>query len=521
MLQILDKSKQATFFAEPNTLVPGFSEGGEYWILKPAIESTLYIDDELIHSASDDKYWAWMPGFYAGQVNAEIEIGGNSSPINFYFDVSTHPDKLGRDQFERLLLDVIEYDPNLIYGSEPAQYALGGQQAQDAVWIAYARTKAYFPSYLKSLKAICDRPIQKIKYARQRVPLHRVRNIDPGTAISLGSNRALAGALSKAIDIEYALRIDISLSVPFNETTVDNPANRIILSQAKQVIRKIEWLIFVISNIKDEGSETRTSTASRTDRRIKFLNHSRYTLQRLTKSYPFNLVSGNEVSASGLNAIASHPTYSHAHITGNNILRTGLSTTSDKEFHYLSPTWAIYESWCFSTLATALEANFCEYNWDHTQKGNGSSRAVIGRSEGNYIKLYFQLNAYSNQTINGHEYYSISKMRIPDLVIEVGNDDNVAFICLDAKYRVSKDSLLDAMTSAHIYHDSIRLRDSRSLYSFILSPSDVNAGFMKNKDYIHSHKVGVIKFQSQEDVRQFMFSYVEEAIQRVAMAHSA
>jgi hypothetical protein len=60
--------------------------------------------------------------------------------------------------------------------------------------------------------------------------------------------------------------------------------------------------------------------------------------------------------------------------------------------------------------------------------------------------------------------------RIPDLVLEVEKPGSAEWYILDAKYRQSKANVLDAMSSAHIYRDSLLLHGQRCKQALLLTP---------------------------------------------------
>lgn len=77
----------------------------------------------------------------------------------------------------------------------------------------------------------------------------------------------------------------------------------------------------------------------------------------------------------------------------------------------------------------------------------------------------------------------------------------IDFICLDAKYRVSRHAVLDAMVSAHIYHDSIRREGKRALASFILTPNVHEVSGLADPKYRELHHAGVIALCCASDAR--------------------
>jgi hypothetical protein len=87
--------------------------------------------------------------------------------------------------------------------------------------------------------------------------------------------------------------------------------------------------------------------------------------------------------------------------------------------------------------------------------------------------------------------WSVSRERVPDLVMTVTSDAEVRFVVLDAKYRASRANVLDAMASAHIYQDGLRVGSRRPEASLLLVPSGGGAGWLELPAFQAEHRVGV------------------------------
>lgn len=70
----------------------------------------------------------------------------------------------------------------------------------------------------------------------------------------------------------------------------------------------------------------------------------------------------------------------------------------------------------------------------------------------------------------GTERRSLSGERRPDMLLIVDSGTDMQWYIFDAKYRQSKANVLDAMTSAHIYRDSLLLQGKRCSRAILLTP---------------------------------------------------
>ena len=87
--------------------------------------------------------------------------------------------------------------------------------------------------------------------------------------------------------------------------------------------------------------------------------------------------------------------------------------------------------------------------------------------------------------------WSISRERIPDMVLTVTADFGTRFVVLDAKYRASRPNVLDAMESAHIYQDSLRIGARRPDASLLIIPANGGAEWLEDPAFHDVHRVGV------------------------------
>ena len=98
------------------------------------------------------------------------------------------------------------------------------------------------------------------------------------------------------------------------------------------------------------------------------------------------------------------------------------------------------------------------------------------------------------------EFGSISGSREPDIVLTFHEGDRGRWYVLDAKYRTTRPNVLDAMSSAHIYRDSLRWRQRKPESAVLLVPRSGGAPWMEQPDFIREHRVGVRELNTETDV---------------------
>ena len=485
----------------PSITLGGLEEKREYLIRVNTEGSRLFVDDAPLAMDHQRLYWLWSPGFYAGEVIVELERPGQHKPTRYLVDVAPAPNKSGREQYLEYIAQIADYAPQLLMGTEPARHALGGRsQVRLSSWIRYARLRCFIDPYLAALRAICDRPMVCNRHYREQMPVHLARRVDVSTVRRLEANPRLLAAIAgqQVVRGDFDLG-DNRLDVPFNEPTLDHPANRLIALQLDGVLRLVSSLIDAFSSCNTTTGETETDILTRMPRRIAYLIQIRKQLLKLSRLSPFDAVSRTRPGVAGINAVSGNPPYDRGHRLGVRLLREGISHLADEEQHYLAPTWQVYEAWCFVSLAQQLEKQLPDYQWELKTGVVSAEMIMEGRNENAQIRLYTQLVCPSLETRNRYGYYSTSRERRPDLVLEYSDRNGTRFICLDSKYTTSRSHILESMASAHIYRDAIKQQGAAPLCSLLLVPGNPDTALLSSEDYVSRNSVGCIPVADDSD----------------------
>lgn len=492
---------------DPDSVLYGFAEGKEYYFRINSENTHLYIDDAPLSTDSLQQYWVWTPRFYAGEVNAELESRGKSESIRFVLDVSPAAKKTGRSQYFEYIKEIADYFPQLLLGREPAKHGLGGRSRYESSWIGYARLRCFIDRYFSGLRFVVDRPCVRLNHRREQMPIHLARRVDTTSVRRLNANPALLAAVAHFCEYNLALPLeDNRIDVPFNEPTLDNPANQLILRQLKDVIRLVDRLMLEFLNCQGGVSETETDILSRMPRRLAYLVGVRKKLLKFARNHPLNLVSltTSSVGVAALNSVSGIPHYDLTYRLGVRILRKGVAGLTDTEQQYLPPTWYIYETWCFVVMAKQLELRFPDFRWCLRDRMSFADAVLEGQRDEERIRLYAQMTCPSLRGKNKYGYGSISRERKPDFVLEYVKVNLHRYICLDSKYRVSRPAILEAMESAHIYRDSIKWSGIPPVLSLLLTPSDHDASPLEEHEYIDAYGVGCVRLKNDQDARSLL-----------------
>ena len=314
----------STWRIEPNNAGLDFRERGKYRIRKPASGDRLYIDDQAIES--DNGEWAWMPGFYAGQVRVELLGPDGRVRAIYLLDVSPDPDKLGRDVFQDMLDQIWEFDPSLVLGTEPAALPVGHEKQISDPWLEYVRLRTYGERFVRVLSAIARQPLLELKEERAQLPLQNVRRADRQTALAALRNPQLLPILAHREFVVTPMSALPPLDVPVARETLDGAGNRCMAEITQRVSHRAIQLRKTLQGVvrNETESDTRTALSDRWPRRRDFLDRIVRQLHYLQQVSPLADVTRREISAAGLTAISADPAYSSAYGSAWRILRRGV-----------------------------------------------------------------------------------------------------------------------------------------------------------------------------------------------------
>ena len=498
----------------PPGINAGFRERTEaVFVSKVEIGHQLLVDDMPLTCVADgmQRRWSWTPNFFAGTVRADLLAADGRWVQSWDLDVSPHPDKLGRDVFAEMVAELRAFDPALVIGREPARERLGTLGEGVDLMVALARLRARDRALRRTLGLLSQEPIRALRPRRRLVPLHSVRRADHQTALAALRQPALLAAAGAFNAEAVAGTTQPPLAdVPDVERHLDCPANRCVLAMAGALSRRCLDLLQRLERAVDneERSDTVTPLADRWPVWRELLIELHGDLVKFARRPPFAFVARPEISVAGLNAVSAHPSYARFWRTGWEALRTGTDSGDDDELVPVSPTWELYERWCFTELRRRLERWMPEFVWTRTRTNAHEGLAP----DGTLVTLTLQPRAPCTNGLARKDLWSISGRRVPDMVLSWKRKETEGFIVLDAKYRVSRPNVLDAMSSAHIYQDSLRMGDHRPLASILLVPAAGGAPWLETSAHVREHRVGVAGLRPRTEPPTWLRDLAVEAV---------
>jgi hypothetical protein len=475
----------------PGEFCSGFREMGVYEFSSLPTGASLYIDDELIEPVNtlDGPRLQWQPGFYAGAVSAEVLDSAGICLSAYRIDVSPDDSKLGADLFQRMLDEIRQFDPALVLGAEAAQAHIGVAGEVSTLLLQYARLRHHSDALLKSLHSVASRPLTRLRYEYQRVPLQRIRRIDPGSARRLMRHPEISAVLRKSPALG-ARSSPVEVMQSFED--LDNPANRALATSLAAVRLRCSAIANGLRHlaITEREAGARTRLVQRVGRKLIFLEELDARLRGLAKLPPFVTVSRAEVSAAGLTAVSAQPTYARAYRLGWASLRPGVADLDQDESLWLSPTWEIYERWCFIRVVGSLRKLFPRLDWSCRRQPALDVIHYVGKSDGVQIEAALQRTFRSAGNVTAG-LCSVSLQLQPDIVVTAYIRGERRMLVLDAKYRTTRKNILDAMRSAHQYQDALRWDGRRPDCTLLLIPRGGGVPWLEDETFHQAHRTGV------------------------------
>lgn len=477
----------------PGVTASGFRELGTYFFVAPLDDVELYIDEAPAEAVQIEGQsgWRWTPGFYAGVVVAELLSSGGQRLAEYRLDVAPEGSKLGEGVFHTLLEDLRALDPALLLGTEAAQASIGVSGEVTSPMLAYARLRRYGDALQAALRAVIARPLTRLQRERVLVPAHRVRRLDAASAVGLLRRPATVAYLNGEIG-------DLDVRAPLFEMTrssdtVDNPVNGALAAVVLSVRRRCQQVADALAALarEDEQAGTRTPLQPRLGRKLAYLEGLSHALTRLLRGAPFASITRAEVTAAGLNAISAHPAYARAYRFAWSSLRGGVAGDLADEHAWLSPTWEIYERWCFAQVSQCLREHRPDLHWKtHYPTTRNDCIRLVGTGTGVQMEAWLQRRFRAGDSAPAG-FRSISAELHPDIVIAVDDHGSRKLLVLDAKYRTSRTNVLDAMRSSHLYQDALRWDEARPVCSLLFVPRGGGAPWLEVSDFHANQHVGV------------------------------
>lgn len=483
-----DKADTDILTVQPDSQLDGLEEDTNYILCFDAGVGQVYIDDVNLPYEQLIAGYRWRPCFYAGNVKVEAVFAAGAGTKQYFLSVGPKATKASSGQFQTMVQQIREFDQTLILGSATATQRFGrdGRYRSFEHEALLARVLVHGPAFLAAAHKIARLPHRAISAQFQLLPLSQVRRLHTSALRSHRVLSMLAQGQSESEDVER-----LRLRSATHQSTLDTPANRAILALLKRFHAQVSVLIACVSGLQLKGDENEQQ--ERRPRRLHLLRELQADSLTLLRMPPFNQVRTAVTTAAGLTQIAAHPLYSRCYRFGSQALATGLDGPSDDELH-IKHSWGIYETWCFlavlGVLARIVEKPLCQAPQSGVSKADMAFSAALG--DGSRLEVLFQPRFPALSPNSGKLSWSISRERVPDIVlVHIRAGQHRTFV-LDAKWRSGRSNILEAMESAHIYHDALRVAGTMPDCCLLLLPGAAEVPELAASEYVQDNGVGTI-----------------------------
>lgn len=473
---------------KPDCVLPGLIEDTDYLLEVGHADAEAFVDDVPLQRESSTAF-RWRPSFYAGRVLVEVVRGESASQRSrYHLDVSPTPSKSGQDEFNAMVAEIRAVDQSLLSGLSSATMAFGveGCSGRYELDVLLARIREYGPSFLDAVELIVRSPHRFLAAEMQTLPLSRVRRLHHS---ALQDRRLAAIATGQSLPSESIDSFQVSglTSAP----TFDTPTNRTLLALLRRfraTVVSLEEAVHCCSLGSPQEEQL-----LRTQRRLHDLEALARRTHKLLFGPLFQEVSKAETSAAGLTQIAAQPNYSRAYRLGCRALATELDGSESSDQLHVPPSWGIYESWCFLNVITCVAQTTGSTPIERPAKAAAAERAVsFELPDGNRLEVLFQATFPSLKVTTGRLGWSLSGERRPDIVLVLHDSSGARAMVLDAKWRSGRSNVLQAMESAHIYHDALRIGAAQLSRCMLLLPGLPSVAELERDEFIRAHGVGAL-----------------------------
>ncbi|WP_194790901.1 DUF2357 domain-containing protein [Pseudomonas sp. UFMG81] len=487
MLTIRKRVRQAAqtqVVAQIGVVLGGFEEDANY-AFKPDQEGcTLYVDDEELLSARG--WFYWTPALYAGRVRVEV-LRPTGSADDYFLHVGASTAKADNLSFEEMVTQIRALYPRQLGGLSAATLAFGsdGSPALFPDMVLLARLRQHGQAFLDAVEQVARTPHVKLQAKRGKLPLSQVRRLHPA---ALQDPKLSALIRNPALAAKHS---NMPVSAWTSGASVDTQANRALLALLQRFRAAVCALHRSVKANALHG--TKKHQAQRSQRRIALLEALDARVLGVLRQHPFPGVTAGASSASGVVQVAAQPSYGKAYRLGTQALALGVEGQQLWDHLHANHSWGIYEMWCFVQVLHTLQsctANSLRPAAPITVEADLCWWAEL--APGHSLELLYQGVFPKTQPSPGCEGFSISRKRIPDILIIERKGQTIRSLILDAKWRSGEHHELEAMESAHLYHDSLRIGDARPDCCLLMLPAVLANQQLGQNDFIIRNRVGAI-----------------------------
>lgn len=320
------------------------------------------------------------------------------------------------------------------------------------------------PALIRAVQVIVAAPRELSTSIREEVPLRAVRRASRETLCWLARHPATA----RAVDPWLAARMGFTdpwLPQQVGHEILDHPVNRYVAWLVRSVARVLRELAPALE--RAAGSKRALpDTPAWCQARAAAARSGAEALEATLRRTFLGKLTPMPATEAALLALHDDPIYARAHALARPFLspRFRLDASAEGTEAPVRPSFELYELWTFLAVQRALAESLPGWTWTwegaparELLAGFGDGASFTWQKDGATLRVEYNARFPGFLKKKDAKRWSLSGERRPDLVISLQRPGgSAAWVCLDAKYRVSAEALADAFESLHIYRDSLR-----------------------------------------------------------------
>ena len=438
----------------------------------------LYFVDVPLERIGNTNRWKLRTPFAVGDAGFSVVRDGTVTQVPISLD--PNPYKIEeREIWETMLIDLLDWSESLLghQGVRDGTVEVGEMQH-------YLLLEALYPLMKRFEQALCH----LFEHLRQRT-------ITPDTPLTLLELRApfpLTQIASNPMAVSWMRgrgsvdEIPI-VEAPFVQQTFDHSVNRYIRWLIEQVVDRLMDAVTELRNISSSKSEDSRESNWRYAR-ASILEGMADRLRGLLWQSPLIDIEPSPLEDAAFLVILNDPLYATVHKYGRLLCNQSLSFEGEDFSSSMSRSFDIYELWCFQETVRQFEATLgMETTYRNVDKVSENPKwgtiaefslgTEVWKLEYNAIFSHHIPIDVNNSTRT--KRYSLLGEQRPDIVVYYSNTsaDKHIWMALDAKYRTSKDNLINAFSSAFAYNQALLdpMFGGHSIGCYLLTPKSLNS----------------------------------------------
>lgn len=398
-------------------------------------------------------------GHWAG--SSELRLSSGDTEMRARVLVAPRAEKLSETAWLTMLGELEAWTPGSLVGLTGGLSGSVSHEGCSAPVLA-AALLPLMPALLRAVRAITSEPQERAIERREERPLRATRRADRDVLRWLARHPEAARALDpRRFDADPR---DVHVSQGTTQDTTDHPANRYVA----WLISRLAGLLDDLSGALDRASRAvglLPDTARWCQARAEVATVAADSLRALRRATFLGSLRPTPATEATLLSLVDHPLYARIHRLARPFLVPRFRREEGAAQAPLKPSFELYELWTLlATQRTLQECLGPSWRWSWRPEPGPALLAGIGAGAsfeargpgGERLTLEYNATFRGYLSRGSAVRFSMSGERRPDLVLSFRPlSGDGSWLCLDAKYRVSREALADAFSSLHLYRDSL------------------------------------------------------------------